>query len=625
MNYNIDFDIASAAICSVILLFSLLRFTANTLSNGKYCTLTVALLFGAILDAVTGWTNTGAYVIPVGLNVALNTLFFVVSLFAGYTYQRYVSVFIFQTKKHNLNDKIGDVIAILYFAFLIANIFTGMLFYFEDGSYCFGPLHNFGFYIPGYYMLNGFIMAIVYRKKLKPKQLFAIMFFGPCSLIGMLLQMLFFPNILVTYICSTFGCMALLFVIETPDYAKLMKTMSELEKARQEAEVATRAKSDFLAKMSHELRTPMNAVLGMNEMILRESTDNNVIGYAGQVKAAGAVLLSTINDILDFSKIESGKLEIINSEYSLKKMILDCKNLIENRAQEKALEFSIHNDEQLPSVLIGDEMRIRQVIINLLTNAVKYTEKGSIRLDVGMTSIEEPDIVILKISVTDTGMGISENNLPKIFSSFERLEAGLVKTIEGTGLGLSITKQLLDLMGGTVSVESMPGRGSCFTVSLPQKISDRVPVGLIVKAAEKPGKREKYAPLYVYPEARFLVVDDVKTNLVVLTALLKKTEASIDKAESGFEALKLIEANRYDIIFMDHMMPAMDGIETMKRIKSMENNPNASVPIIALTANAVNGAEKMYIEAGFDGYLSKPIGADELEHEISKYMNSREQ
>lgn len=382
--------------------------------------------------------------------------------------------------------------------------------------------------------------------------------------------------------------------------------IQKLKEARIEANVASEAKSKFLANMSHEIRTPINAVLGMDEILLRECKDDDIREYALNIRSAGESLLSIINDVLDFSKIESGKLDIINVEYNLVDIVDAARNLIELRAKDKNLDFSIERGEYLPTKLIGDENRVRQIMVNFLTNAVKYTESGSVTLKVSFDSTDEIHGV-LTISVKDTGMGITEEGMKHLFDSFQRLDENKNRNIEGTGLGLSITKRLVELMGGTIEVQSEYGKGSMFIVHIPQVIVDKTNVKSLSKnniSIDIDSKDENYTK---YEGVRILVVDDVEMNIKVFKGLLKKTGLVIDSALSGDEAIELIDKNHYDMIFLDHMMPGKDGVETFKELKASHNDRISGVPIIMLTANAISGVEAEYMDEGFDGYLSKPV------------------
>lgn len=387
--------------------------------------------------------------------------------------------------------------------------------------------------------------------------------------------------------------------------------MEHLREQRQIADKANRAKSAFLANMSHEIRTPINAVLGMDEMILRESSERQIIGYAEDIRNAGRTLLSLINDILDFSKVEQGKMELILTQYELGSAINDLVNMIRPRADKKGLRFEVSVDSGIPHLLVGDEIRVKQCALNLLTNAVKYTEKGSVHFEVGYEKTSQKSIK-LKFTVSDTGMGIKQEDMDRLFSPFARIEEGRNRSIEGTGLGMSITRQLLDLMGSELEVESTYGKGSIFSFAVEQQVTKWQPIGNFAKKISNSGRGvQLYRELFHAPNARVLVVDDNAMNLTVFKGLLKKTLVGIDTASSGAEALRMAELNNYDIYFIDHMMPDMDGIETLKRLRAMEGRADAVC--IALTANAVSGAREMYIEAGFNDYLSKPVDGDRLE------------
>ena len=410
---------------------------------------------------------------------------------------------------------------------------------------------------------------------------------------------------------------------------ELRKLNDELAEANARLESASAAKSNFLANMSHEIRTPINAVLGMDEMILRECKDSQILEYANDIDSAGHQLLSLVNDILDFSKIESGKMELHPVEYELFSIMNDCYNMIFMRAKRKDLKFAVENDPDIPAFLHGDEVRIRQIIMNLLTNAVKYTKDGSVKLMFSYEKVDDDNIRLI-VSVKDTGIGISEENKKYLFDSFKRIDEKTNRNIEGTGLGLSITKKFTEMMEGEITVDSVLYEGSTFTVSIPQKIADKGTVGnfaerlnrrneALEKSEEKDSKEVKN-DRFKAPHARILVVDDVKMNLNVVRLLLKNTGMQIDLASSGEECLKYTLVKRYDVILMDHMMPIMDGIEALHKVREQADGLNADTPVIALTANALVGAQEMYLEEGFASYISKPVKSVDLEAALAALL-----
>ncbi len=395
---------------------------------------------------------------------------------------------------------------------------------------------------------------------------------------------------------------------------ELEKAYMLAEEAKQEALDANAAKGKFLAHMSHEIRTPINAVLGMDTMILRETKDMQIKEYALDIQNAGQSLLALINDILDFSKIESGKLEIIFVEYDFSSMIHDIANMISAKMGAKKLKFHICVNENLPSKLLGDDVRIRQVLVNLLNNAVKYTHKGSVTLKVdGKIQGEK---VLLDFSVEDTGIGIKEEDIEKLFEEFERIEEKRNRNIEGTGLGLSITTQLLLLLGSKLNVESVYGKGSRFYFTLEQQIVDHAPIGNLEERISHQVTEYTYQEVFTAPGAHILVVDDNTINLKVFINLLKETKVNVDVADGGFACLEMVCKKHYDLIFLDHMMPDLDGIETLHRMKEMADNQCMDTPVVALTANAITGAKEMYMNEGFDAFLSKPINPEKLEQMI---------
>lgn len=395
----------------------------------------------------------------------------------------------------------------------------------------------------------------------------------------------------------------------------------ESQKEKLSAEAANQAKSSFLANMSHEIRTPINAIIGMNEMILRESRERRIVRYANNIKDASKSLLALINDILDFSKVESGKMEIINGNYQVSSLLNDLVTMIEPRAKEKNLELKLDIDDQIPSELYGDEVRIRQIVTNLLTNAVKYTREGSVTLKVRSTRLLAEDRVRLDVAVVDTGIGIKKEDQEKLFSTFQRVDEERNRGIEGTGLGLALSKQLLELMDSKLLLDSEYGRGSAFFFGLVQRIVDDSPIGDYKSQYERASRdTTRYQESFQAPDARILVVDDTRMNLEVCKGLLKKTKIQVDTADSGLECLNMILKKEYHMIFLDHKMPNMDGVQCLERMRQMEDNPNARTKVIALTANAVSGAREFYLTHGFDDYLAKPIQGERLEQILCQYL-----
>lgn len=404
------------------------------------------------------------------------------------------------------------------------------------------------------------------------------------------------------------------------DITEHYKTNKKLTELKEMADAANKAKSNFLANMSHEIRTPINTVLGMDEIILREATEVPIKGYAENIREASTTLLSLVNDLLDFSKIECGKMEILPVEYEVAGVLTEVINMIEIKAANKKLEFKTIISEDIPYLLFGDEIRLKQVVSNLLTNAVKYTQEGSVILKVDWKEAGDSSIQLI-VSVIDTGIGIKEEDISKLFISFERIEEKRNRNIEGTGLGLSITKQILELMDSSLNVRSEYGVGSTFSFTLKQGIRDRKPVGRFrEKYAYSNEKIKKYRTTFVAPNAKILVVDDNAMNLSVVEGLLKNTKIQVDCANGGEAALELAKDMKYDIIFMDHMMPYMDGIETLNNIRNTKGTPNLDTPVIVLTANAVSGAKEMYLTEGFADYMSKPIQGKRLEEKIVQYL-----
>lgn len=413
---------------------------------------------------------------------------------------------------------------------------------------------------------------------------------------------------------------ALLFLL----FMAVIKTAKDIftaEREKQKAMLANKAQAQFLANMSHEIRTPINTIIGMNEMILRENASENTTEYAQNIQNSSKMLLGLVNDVLDFTKIESGQLELVEEPYYLAKLLQEEINLLETRAEKKNLKMYLQAPDDLPSQLFGDELRIKQILTNLLTNAVKYTHEGSVTLRVSGTKLET-DKILLTFEVIDTGIGIKKESISKLFESFSRLEQKKNRTIEGTGLGLNIAQHLAELMNGSITVESEYGNGSTFRVSIPQTVISPEPIGNLTEAYQKVKQKllNRKQEFFTAPKASVLVVDDNHMNLVVIKGLLDRTEMQVETASSGKECLNLTAKKKYDIILMDHMMPQMDGVETLQKLRKDTTNLNQHTTVIALTANAIAGSREMYLSYGFDDYLTKPLESWKLEQGIIKYL-----
>ena len=391
-------------------------------------------------------------------------------------------------------------------------------------------------------------------------------------------------------------------------------------KARRDTEFAMQARTEFFAKMSHEIRTPINTIIGMNEMIMRESKEDNVRNYATDINVAAKSMLSIINDILDLSKLDSGNMTLLPVRYNFSALINDVINMTQSSAEAKKLKLEVWVSHDLPNILFGDDVRIRQILLNLLSNAVKYTKRGTVTLSITSGGYTEHGEVRLVFKVTDTGIGIKEEDIPELFKAFKRIDENKNRYVEGTGLGMNITNQLLFLMGSKLEVESVYGKGSTFSFVLEQKVIGQEIIGDIESHIKRSSQEYEYSTLFTAPDVMILVVDDNEANRKVFKNLLKETKIKVEQADSGKQCLKKTAGTKYDIIFLDHMMPELDGVETLRLLRSAKDNANSDTPVVVLTANAVVGARDKYLAAGFDNYLSKPIIPENLEKLIADML-----
>ncbi len=426
---------------------------------------------------------------------------------------------------------------------------------------------------------------------------------------------------MIAIIIIIFLLMLLVIIFSVRSWRINKKAVITANEQKKEIEKLNQMQNRFFSTMSHEIRTPINTIIGLNELILREDISNEVASYAENIKGASKMLLTLINDILDMSKIESGNMQIVPADYNLGTMLSDIVNMIWVRAKEKGLEFHVNVDENIPSQLYGDEVRLKQVLVNVLNNAVKYTSEGSVTLSIQCEK-KDNNCVNIIYSVTDTGIGIKKESMPYLFNAFKRVDEESNKFIEGTGLGLSISKQLIDLMGGTIKVNSIYTKGSTFVITVPQGVSDHVELGKVdLEERHKLNQRNHYKEMFEAPNAKVLVVDDNEMNLMVAEKLLRDTKVMVDTAGSGAECLKKTAGIKYDVIFMDHIMPEMDGIECLHEIRKEKEELNNNTPVVVLTANAGEDSRVLYEREGFDGYLLKPVSGKNLEAELLRHLS----
>ena len=422
-----------------------------------------------------------------------------------------------------------------------------------------------------------------------------------------------------SFISLIFVCTMIIYMV-LYEISILNKEMKKSMEQSREIEKLNKAQGRFFSSMSHEIRTPINTIIGLNEMILREDISDEVAQDARNIQSASKLLLSLINDILDMSKIESGRMELVPVVYDIGEMLSELVGMMWIKAQEKGLEFHVDIDPGIPSKLIGDEVRIKQILINLLSNAIKYTGEGSVTLSISYEQ-KGPGQAVLTYTVADTGIGIKKESIPHLFTTFRRVDEANNRLIEGTGLGLSIVKEFVELMNGEITVNSIYTQGSTFIVRIPQRIVDESTVGeLSMETRHALNARKHYRQSFEAPDANILAVDDNAANLLVVKKLLRDTKVSIDTAASAEEALKKTLEKSYHVIFMDHLMPGMDGIECMHRIREQTGGYNKNSRIIALTANAGSDNKTLYAKEGFDGYLLKPVTGTDLEDELIRQL-----
>lgn len=622
MLYNINYEVAAIAYLVVLNLYIRIQYTAESQGNRYFRRLAAIMLLAVILDVATAASISYYQYIPIWLNMALNTAYFLADTILEYYFIMYCLCAAFGTAKKRYIPHIARGIVLLCVVFLFINIFTGWIFYFDENGYQHGAIYIIVHVLPIIVIALTSGMMLFNFPKFNKKQRISIILYILVLTSGPVVQLMH-PEVLFVLFTISVGLLLLMFAMETPDYQALTRTMNELRKTRDEAEEAmaaaqnaSRAKTYFLSSISHEIRTPINAILGYNEMLLRDPDKNDAAQYCMNIQSAGKTLLSMISDMMDYTEMETGSLSIEKSNYSTMSMISDIAVFGGYCANKKEIEFRLNIDPNLPRELHGDSARITRIFSNLLSNSVKYTDFGHVEI-VMKWEPESNSAGWIYGEVSDTGIGMHDEDITNITSAFRRVDSRRNQNIQGLGLGLTIVTKLLAMMNSELKIESEYGKGTTVSFRLKQSIVDAEPLGEIDMLARKSEKSVIHAG-YTAPDARLLAVDDNSMNLELYRGILKETKIQIDTAVNGVEALELISRYKYDLIILDHMMPLMDGMETLRTIK--KQNLCSDVPILVITANAVSGERSVYLNAGFVDYLTKPVSGHQLLETVRKHL-----
>lgn len=612
MHFSIPLLIISLVYLLLIAFLFFSKEKIKTTENNVYTALLITTILGIILDIAGIFAHLS---LPESSIVRWLIVKFYMLYLLTFTYL--ITIYIVCIGKHfekeNLNIFKNKTVRTISVFFLLAAVLNFILpfTYYKEGNivYIYGPNCIFLYAIAAVCIIGWIIYILRKRKDIEKKKILPIISFSLFCIPVVLIQ-LSHPEMLLVTSLTAFVVVFMYHTIENPD----LKLINELNLAKDQAEKANNAKSEFLSSMSHEIRTPLNAIVGFSQALAEEEISNEAKEEVNDIIMASENLLEIVNGILDISKIEANKLEIVNTEYEPTKILEELVALAKARLGEKPIEFRTSFDPLLPKTLFGDYMRIKQITLNLLTNAIKYTKTGYIEFRV--SCIQKENVCRLIISVEDSGIGIQKEKIDKLFTKFERFDIEKNITIEGTGLGLAITKKLVELMNGKIVVQSIYGQGSKFTVALDQQI---VLTPTVSTSEVLP--KEDPIDLSLLVNKKVLIVDDNKINLKVASRLLKDYNIKTEEVDSGFECInRILQKEEYDLILLDDMMPKMSGVETLKKLKEISD---FHTPTIALTANAISGMKEKYLKEGFDDYLSKPIDRKELNRVIRKFLNTK--
>lgn len=615
MLYNIHFEAAAIAFLLVLNLYIRIQYNSKPLTNRLYKRLGTILILCCILDVTTAVTISYASMVPIWLNVLLNTLYFASDVILEYQFVMYCSVCVYE-KKPKTTEWACRIISLLFLALLVVNVFTGWIFSFDETGYVHGPFYMAVYTVPLVAIAISTVILFLGFKKFNTNQKLSVILYTVIVIAGPVVQMLH-PDVLFILFSVALGFTTLTFSMESPDYQALHETLEELrstrdtiEKAMNSAQIANQAKSEFLSSMSHEIRTPINAVLGYADTINRKTAEEEIVKYSNNIKSAGKRLLSMVCDVLDYSKMQDDDFSLQKEKYSTSSLLMDILSCGVYYSEKENVEFRSKVSENIPSALIGDSMRLTQVIDNLLSNAAKYTKAGYVEFGIDWEP-EAGSIGTLCVYIQDTGIGMKPEDIQKI-AAFNRLNRSETQNIPGLGLGLQIASKLLNFMGSKLNVNSEYGKGTKVSFEVQQEVWDITPIGKLSEKSESSDVID-----FTSPSASILAVDDNRINLELIFHILEATKAEVSFAQNGKEAIELIKKKHFDIIFMDHMMPVMDGIQALKEIKC---NNLSDAPCIVVTANAIAGEREMYLNEGFDDYISKPITARRLNDVLHKHL-----
>ena len=626
MLYNVYFEAAAAVYLLVLNLYIRLQYSSKSKQNKLFQRLAVYMFTAVTLDVITAITISYAAYIPNWINMILNYFYFLSVPLLEYQFLLYCLIGICRKEAKGKFYIFCRTVTFTCFIILLLNFFTGWVFSFSpEGEYIHGPLYNMTYIVAFFYISTTTGVLLSEAKHLNRNQKISIILYSISTFLGLIIQF-FIPNVLFSLFTVSLGFMMLMFSMETPDYQALTKTMDELARTRDEAEeamglaqAANQAKTDFLSAMSHELRTPINSILGFNEIIMQQTKNPEIAKCADNVQSAGMNLLAIISNILDYTEIDNGKLKIMSNPYSVRSLLRDVLSYAEYGTDKSQLELRTEIDENIPSDLMGDITRIIQIFNSVISNAVKFTYRGFVKVEVKWTPTGDKS-GLLSAKVSDSGIGIKKEDLAQISGSisFTRFDKKRNQNIEGVGLGLTIVTRLLGLMGGTISIDSEYEQGTTVSFSIKQEVVNSEPIGKISPLGSGEDSSDESFKFYI-PDVKLLTVDDNAMNRELFKGLLKGSGAEIDAASGGRESISMLEKKQYDIIFMDHMMPEMDGIEAQRIIR--DRGLCGSAPIIVLTANTVAGAREMYLSEGFDDYIAKPVTGRMLYGMIKKYLS----